>query len=314
MRIVTFRELPVGWETETALLKHLAFGASWDPRSLTPHRFEQKYPAYADYGGLCAVERGRVVSSLAILRFPFRARRGLVRCSGLGAVATLPTFSRRGFAKHLIREAHQRERADGSAFMLFYANRSQIAHALYEKLGYHDVLEFPRAIRRVPTHRDVLPEGWRWRTAARRDRTSIEHLFASIARRRYGFIRKGADWWPGPRGWFVLERRGELVAFARLEKEGRVVACQDAATRPGTTRALLLRCLESEASGSWLMLGTTLVHELRSVPGLREYAISRGSYSVLMGQSLEEPMRPSTIVHELGTDTPDFLIGASDSY
>lgn len=198
--------------------------------------------------------------------------------------------------------------------MLLYANCSQVAHALYEKLGYRDVLEFPRAIRWVPVHRYDLPAGWRWRPAARRDRNPIENLYSAIARRRCGFIREGMDWWPGPRGWFVLERKEELVAFAKLEKQGRILACEDAATRPGPTRALLLRCLESEASGAWLMLGTTLHHELRSLPRVRRYSIAHGSYSVLMGQSLHEFARPSKIRHELGADDSNFLIGATDSY
>lgn len=314
MRVVTFSELPAGWEAETVLLKHLVFGPSWDPRSLTPRRFEQRYPAYADYGGLCAIERGRVVSSFAVHRFPFRGRRGLVRCSGLGAVATQPAFSHRGFAKRLIQEAHRRERASGSAFMLLFTNRYQVAHALYEKVGYRDVLEFPRAIRRVPTGRNALPAGWRWRTASRRDRGPIEALYSSIARRRFGFTREGTNWWTGPREWFVLERRGELEAFAKLERQGQILVCQDAAMRPGPARTLLFRCLESEAAGAWMMVGTTLLRELRSVPGLRSYAISRGSYGVLMGLSLQESARPSTITHELGADDPDFLVGTSDSF
>lgn len=314
MRMVTFRDLPLGWETETVLLKHLSFGSSWDPHSLTPRRSEQAYPAYADYGGLCAIEQGKIASSLAVLRYPLRVRRGVVRCSGLGAVATQQRFSRRGFAQRLIQEAHRRERANGSAFMLHYANRSQVAHALYEKLGYCDVLEFPRAIRLVPTLRYDLPTGWVWRPSAGGDRSPIESLYSSIARLRYGFIREATDWWPGPEGWFVLEHQGKLVAFAKLEKQGRVLACEDAASRPGPSRALLLRCLESEASEEWLMLGTTLLRELRSVLARRKYSISRGSYSVLMARSLGESVRSPRIAHELGADDPDFLVGSMDSY
>ena len=321
MRILTFRELPQGWEADCVLLMHNAFGSSWDPRAVSTPRFERHYPRPAEYVGLCAVERGRIVSAVLTHRFPFRTRQTDGICSGLGAVATLPTHAGRGLARSLIEEVHRRERRSGSPFILLYTGRSIVAHALYESLGYHDVLEFPRAVRPVPKARRALPREWCWRRATRGDRRTIEGLRADLGRTRFGFTRQGVDWWPtrqwfapGPPEWFVLERDGRVVGYAGVTTEGQVRVCQEGMARTELARNLLLRSLESEASGRWLMIGSALIHELRKTPGIRAYTLEEGSYTVLMAKSLDGPFHQSDLIHELGSDRPDFLIGPADAF
>ena len=322
MRILTFRELPPGWEADSVLLMHNAFGSSWDPHALSTRRFGTDYPQRAEYVGLGAVERGRIVSSVAVHRFPFRTRRGDCTCSGLGAVATLPTHARRGLARSLIEEAHRRERLSGSPFMLLYTGRSILAHALYESLGYRDVLDFPRAVRPVPRTKRPLPAGWRWRRATHHDRRPIEELRADLGRARCGFTRQGVEWWPGPRRWFgpalqewfVLERHRHVVGYANLRTEGQVRACHEGMARTEQARGLLLRALESQASGGWLLLGSPVLDELRRAQGMHAYTPEEGSYGVLMAKSLGGSLSRSALVHELGTDCPGFLIGTADAY
>jgi GNAT superfamily N-acetyltransferase len=304
------------------LLTHNAFGSSWDPYEIGTPRFDRQYPRHADYVGLCAVERERIVSSVVVHRFPFRTRERNCICSGLGAVATLPAFTRRGLARRLIEEVHRRERESGSPFVLLYTGRSIVAHALYESLGYRDVLLFPRAVRWVPKHKRTLPRGWRWRRATLDDRQAIEELRKDLGRARLGFTREGVEWWPGPEkwfasgpeSWFVLERDRSICAYANLRTEGQLRACHEGMARTTLARRYLLSSLESEASGGWLLLGSPLIYELRQAPGIRAYILAQGSHSVLMAKSLDGFLRPSDLAHELGTDRPDFLIGVADSF
>ena len=301
---------------------HNAFGMSWNPLELSSRRFKERYPQRADYAGLCAEVEGRIVSSVAVHRFPFRTRRGDCVCSGLGAVATLPTHARRGLARKLIEQVHRRERRSGSRFILLYTGRSIVAHGLYESLGYHDVLEFPRSVRLVPKRNRTLPRGWGWRKTIRDDRRPIEALRADRGRSRYGFSRKGVDWWPGPRqwfapgahAWFVLERDRTVIGYASLTTDGQVRACHEGLARTEPARSVLLRALEAESSGRWLLLGSPLVDEFRKTPGLGAYTPESGSFGVLMAKSLDGPLRRSDLVHELGTDRPGFLIGTADAF
>jgi hypothetical protein len=198
--------------------------------------------------------------------------------------------------------------------MLLYTGRSIVAHGLYESLGYHDVLEFPIAARLVPPGKRALPRGWRWRRARQEDRHPIEELRAVLSEGRCGFSRVGVDWWSGPQGWFVLERDGNIVGYASLKTEGKLRACHEGMARTAMAQALLLRSLETEASGGWLLLGSPLLYELRGTPGIRAYRRERGSYTVLMAKSLNGPHIPFDLAHELGTDRPGFLIGVADFF
>jgi len=322
VRIVTFRELPSGGDADCVLLMHHAFGSSWDPGAIGTPSFEAQYPRHADYVGVCALDRGRVVSAVLVHRFPVRTRRGSGTCSGLGAVATLPTHTRRGLARTLIEEVHRRERENGSPFVFLYTGRSIVAHRLYESLGYHDVYDFPKAVRWVPVARRGLPRGWRWRRATIDDRQSIVGLRAELGRARFGFTREGVDWWPGAGrwfaperdSWFVLEQGRNVVAYAGLRAEGELRACNEAMARTLAARHYLLRSLESEAPRAWLLLGAPVLAELRGVSGLRAYRRAPSSYSVLMARSLDRPLRSHELIHELGTDRPGFLMGVADAF
>ena len=311
MKIVPIADLPVGWESQSVLLMHQAFGSSWDPRRLGK---ERQYPPYTDYVGLCAMEGDRIVASLAVHRFPFRSRVGDLQCSGLGGVATLPTHRGRGFAKLLIAEAHARERESGIPYCLLFTGRSSFAHSLYEKLGYRDVFEFPRAVREVTAAEARLPTRWGWRRAAPTDRRDIERIHGVRFENALGFTRRGVDWWPGAPGWFVLERNGRLRAYAKLEAQGSVKACHEAIGRDVAARRALLSSLEREVAGRWLLLGTGPLREFEGLPRARSYSQSVSSYGVLMAKALGGSPSRSTINHILGTDGRAFAFGSQDAF
>lgn len=281
MQIRTFLDLPNEWEPQIALLYNQPFGSSWDPRDIS-RRWKHRYPPLADYMGLCAVEGGNIVASLGVRRFPFRTRSRESTCSGLGGVATLPSHGRRGFARSLIEEAHRRERAAGSSFCLLYTGRSMVAHDLYESLGYRDVMDFPRAVRLIPHDASPPRRGWLWRKGRRSDRQAIEELHTRYAQGKFGFTRAGHHWWPGTTSNFVLEWNGSIRGYANLTKRGKVWTCFEGFACSGTERAALLKGLESETAGKWLLLGAGVLRDLRPFFGWNAFRFSKGSYEVLM--------------------------------
>lgn len=314
MRICTFRELPNGWEPSLVLLVHQAFGTSLDPRVLASERYRRDYPPFADYVGLCAWDRGRIAAGLLVRRIPFRTRHGDRILAGLGHVATRPEYRRRGLARTLITEAHRRERAQGTPFSLLYTGRSIVAHSLYEGLGYSDIFDFPRGTRLIPRNARGLPSPWRWRRARTSDRSSIEKLHARVVRGRYGFIREGHDWRWVPREYFALEEGPRLRGYARMERQGNVYACFEAAADSLPARRTLLRAMEHQVAGRWLVLGGTVLRESLPVMDQAHYDLSESSHDVLMATSLTGRMSTTALSHELGADDPRFAIGNQDFF
>lgn len=314
MRIRTFHELTKGWEASDVLLIHHAFGSSWDPRDLSSERFRRAYPAFADYVGLFACDRGRIAAGLMIRRLPFRTRHGVQIVAGVGHVATQPDQARRGLARSLLVEAHRREREHGTSFALLYTRRSIVAHSLYEEMGYRDLTEFPRATRLIPARTPALVRPWRWRPAKARDRSAIEQLHARSVDGRYGFTRTGGHWRWEPRDHFVLEEGRRLRGYAKLERQEGVYGCFEATAGPAKARRKLLKGLEHQASGHWLVLSENALREAAPVMGRTPYAVSESSHFVLMGASLRARMGAKELAHELGTDDPDFAIGDQDFF
>lgn len=311
MKVVPFRELPVGWEAQNVLLMHQAFGSSWDPRRLGR---EHQYPPFADYLGLCALDEGKLVASVTVHRFPFRTREGEVISAGLGSVATLPTHRGRGLARKLVEEAHAREREAGIPFCFLYTGRSNVAHTLYEHLGYRDVLEFPRAVRHIPARARRLPAGWVWRKARATDRQVVEHIHALRTRNALGFTRRGFDWWSGPSGWFLVERDGRPRGYGQVEVQGKIKGCHEAIGLDRAARRVVLSALEGHAAGSWLLLGSASMRELGTERARARYTLSPGSYGVLMAAPLKTPTDAQNLGHLLGVDSPTFAHGSQDAF
>ena len=318
-RILPIDDLPNGWEIDNVLLMHQAFGSSWDPRTLGRYR-KRPYPRSSEYVSLASVVGPRVVASLEVLRFPFRTRTGLATFSGLGGVATAPDMGRQGLARALILEAHRRERAAGSPFMLLYTGRTGGAHRLYESLGYRDVLEFPRAARAVPTNAPAPSGHWQWRPARSVDRRAILQVHRTSVAGSCGFTREGIDWLPrefGKRrggGWYVLLRSGRLVGYALLQQQGEVQNCGEAATLQLDAVGPLIRGCEFSARGRWLMFGAHPFRAWRRHLLARGYRESRGSYGVLMAASLLANTRPDAVRHAIGADSRSFACGSMDAF
>jgi GNAT superfamily N-acetyltransferase len=314
MRILTFRELPTGWEASHVLLVHQAFGTSWDPRVLTSEKFCRSYPPFADYVGLCAWDEGRILAAVLVRRIPFRTRHGDRFVAGLGHVATSPDHRRRGLARALIAEVQRREEAQGTPFSLLYTGRSIVAHSLYQELGYSDILDFPRATRLLPRNAPGLVPPWGWRLARATDLPRIEELHAHAVRCQYGFTRADCHWRSRPREYCVLEENRRLRGYARLERQGSVYVCFEAVASSLTARRILLRALERQVAAKWLVLGGSALRDFLPILAGTPYEVSQSSHDVLMARSLVGTMSPEALSHELGTDDPRFAIGSQDFF
>jgi predicted acetyltransferase len=68
---------------------------------------------------------------------------------GIYGVATLPGFTRKGVSMTLMDRAHQYFQMKGYRFSFLVTNHALVAHSLYVKLGYSDLLVFPNAYKVV---------------------------------------------------------------------------------------------------------------------------------------------------------------------
>ncbi|HEX6383682.1 MAG TPA: GNAT family N-acetyltransferase [Anaerolineae bacterium] len=148
------------------------------------------FPFFAVY----AVEGDTVVGQVGVFRLPMTSMNGPDEVGGVWAVSTHPAYRGRGVASLLLDEAHVRMRAAGLRFSTLGTNIYRVAHALYEKHDYSDVISPAYVLARC----DILPDqpGLRAEPAGVGRLHLADQLFEQIAGSCLGFARRHTPFFP----------------------------------------------------------------------------------------------------------------------
>jgi len=147
LKVSTYREL----ESKDGLLPLLDHAFNWifDERQFDD--FMKIDPRLKNSPvGFCALENGRIIGYVGVMDVTTRTLGdALEQVGGLYGVTTLPGFTRRGIFTTLMGKAHEYFREKGYRFSFLGTSPALVAHRLYEKLGYTDVVEYPSAYKVV---------------------------------------------------------------------------------------------------------------------------------------------------------------------
>ena len=137
VQILTLEELRPEHEAGVAGLRYIAHSDLYGTEVLRRWR-DWGFPL-ADYLALYAVEGDDVLATVEVHRPRFVLPRGVETVAGLAYVATRPRSARQGLAQRLISEVFEREKSAGLRWVLLWTGKHNVAHGLYEKLGFSDV-------------------------------------------------------------------------------------------------------------------------------------------------------------------------------
>jgi GNAT superfamily N-acetyltransferase len=291
LRIVDFGDLPPSAEASVHLLD---MSAGWGPIGFSWLKEMRGlgYPA-ADYVGVYAVEGGEVQSMVRVLRVPFSTTEGRETVSAIQGVVTRRDRSRHGLARKLLGEVHLREKAAGSRFVLLMTGHSNMAHNLYNSMGYFDLYTPPLAMRRS-RGRTTRPKGYELRKVRSGDSRVIESLHADATRGRLGFTPRAAhilDWvfrlgFVKQESLRLILREGEPLGYLELQKNPGWVQSDELVLRDPAAAEDVESLIESEADGGWVALRGTSVRDHFGALRRRRYSITDYSYYGLLGLSL----------------------------
>lgn len=177
------------------------------------------FPYFAVY----AVEGRMVAGQVGVFRLPMVSCTGADEVGGVWAVSTHPAFRGQGVASLLLDEAHARMVAAGLRFSTLGTDSYRVAHVLYQKHGYSDVLSPAMAMGRA----DVLPgpAGLRAKAAGVERLALADRLFEQCARDHLGFARRHTPFFPflyarsylSPQGLWLIWRGEDAVGYAVVE-------------------------------------------------------------------------------------------------
>jgi predicted acetyltransferase len=143
MKILTYRELKS--KDELLPLLDNAFGWPFNPR--TYEKLVKIDPRLTNSPvGFCAVENERVIGYVGVMDLATQTSDGNVEyVGGIYGVATLPSHARKGISTALMNRVHEHFRERNYRFSLLCTSHTLVAYAMYQKLGYTDLLERPSA-------------------------------------------------------------------------------------------------------------------------------------------------------------------------
>ncbi len=321
MRTLSYDELTPGLHQDRALVHLAAFGGIASPRSIDELR--RRSNRLAEYVGMFAVEDDRVIGQVFVERLPYEFPDGPALLTGIAAVATRPDRRRAGVARTLLAEVLARERAEGREHAVLWTDRSWVAHALYERLGFRDVYSPPWVVGappRVPGS-SVPVEGIRPATAE--DCDALEELHDRACSERLGFRRR-------PRGslsaWAaagridpsatlrIVSRGGRLAGYAHLDRAPSRVVCGELVALSSSARRDLLREVGRSAEGRPVAFQHTLVTDDPHLLARRGSVDSPVSGRVLMAARLGRAWSSSEAIGKFATDDPRFVCLAGDRF
>lgn len=270
------------------------------------------FPCFAVY----AVADRTVIGQVGIFRLPVITTVGAAEVGGVWAVATHPAYRGQGVASLLLDEAHSRMAAAGLQFSTLGTSLHGVAHALYEKHGYRDILTPARVL----VHRSQLPvpAGLRAEPAGDDDLDLADRLFEQAARGYLGFARRHTPFFP------FLHARGYLGAQALwlLWQGNRAVGYAVATTANPLLhiRSLLLPVgIALPAVAALVQATRALYVEARlDDPGMAAafaqagFQVTRQSWDVFMVKPLVASATVETFHQLYGVDSGRFLISPLD--
>jgi GNAT superfamily N-acetyltransferase len=320
MRILTFDELTPSLELDRALVHLSAFGGVFARPKVDLIRSRLGF--FSEYVGVFAVDRGRLLGQVFVLRIPYRFRDGAGVVGGIAAVGTQPDRARAGIAGALLHEAHRRERESGIERTALWTNRSWGAHNLYEELGYRDVYSSPWVLH-APLPRGRRRSAPGVRAGRRGDLAAIDRLHTRLFADRFGYHRR-------PKGFsrtelllgeldpakhlLVARRQGRLQGYARFDPNPSRVLCGELVAQDSATKARLIAGIARVAGPRPFVFQHTWVNDPPSPLGRPGYVATRGGWYRMMGCDLRRSWSDTEAVQTFGSDDDSFVCLSGDRF
>ena len=232
------------------------------------------------------VENGKIVGHVGVMDLATRTIEGNVEyVGGIYGVATLAGYTRKGVCTTLMKKAHEYFREKDYPFSLLSTSPALIAHSLYEKMGYVDILEYPSAYK--PFDENVARSS-RLEKIMRFDLDKICRIYNLFVRGRTGLVVRD-------KAYFRMLKKVEGIKSRQciVQNNGYAILSEDktrtwikelvALSQAGLRR--LIQMVESRAKGP-ICDRTVLDGKLFETYADRGYITQNRGYGVMMCKSL----------------------------
>jgi predicted N-acetyltransferase YhbS len=319
---ITVPDLPPGYElrgateAEIPAITVINEGIFHQPREFFVARYRNYPGARAEHSRIVLYD-GRPVSHIRLYQHPLSFCGATVNAWAIGDVCTLPEFRHKGLGSALLQDCARYTRAQGSPLLMVHAGR----WGFYENFGWDSVLlpALKLDVNAFPL--EALPdEGYLTRSFGEPgDLWQVAAVHSQYIRGRSLIRQRDLYYWNNQHIWdevgtnlgFILvEKRGQVVAYARMWRDGDIV---ESAYLPDEERAALVsfqrlirqaRLLKYPAVSGQLPADHPIWRATQSLPGVERTDDDQVMLRVLDLHGLFSAILPALSDHLRASRTP----------
>ena len=208
MKFKLYDEVDPEQANEIMLISH---GAPNTPKSVAKVKLQD--PFCSPWFRMYALEGDRVVAQVGAAYPTIETTEGTVKAGFVEAVAGMPNFARRGYAKALMKKVHEQMLDDGIEVFILGTSKTLVAYSMYPKVGYHDMIPFNWGLKNRQKYSDT---GINMKIRRHKIEDG-DRMFKEFAEGQLGFVHR-PDWYPQLRSSWGDEVYGKAVTFQRNEE------------------------------------------------------------------------------------------------
>jgi GNAT superfamily N-acetyltransferase len=272
-----------------------------------------------EYFALYAVEKGKVLSQVGVVTIDTKTSSELEKVGFIWGVCTRPKAARRGYAKKLLNEAHERLGHEDIRYSFLGTGKSLVAYDLYDKLGYMDFMTFDRGLK--VCIKDGEKELDVTYSSSVRNEIIVE-LFAKYSKDLLGFIQRPNNFLDVRKAWSwmpfnlvgAFKKRGKHIGYIVASKEGKVIRIRELCCPKIEDIGRCIAAFENKLKPDYLLLDGITGSFLKNAFTKFSFKIFTDSWGILMVKDLNDKHQIKQIRDMYGVGEEKFSMTPIDEY
>ncbi len=217
-------------------------------------RTDERLPEWG--GKLFLKNEDEEVLGTASLLYP-RARtvNGIEKVGGIKSVCSRPSKARKGVARKLLNELHDKMRKKSVNYSTLYTWKGFVAHNLYQDLGYRDLHKIPMAYKKVEDKSSPV------RLESGKDSEFVKKLYEKSVDNLYGLTVREDSFWevadvlghPNNDHLHIAYEGGEKIGYALFKQRRNHMLCNEICAMEERDVSKILAAMEERSSTDYIV-------------------------------------------------------------
>ncbi|UCG70718.1 MAG: GNAT family N-acetyltransferase [Thermoplasmata archaeon] len=272
-----------------------------------------------NYFALYAVEKEKVLGQVGVVTVDTKTSFGTEKIGFIWGVCTRPKYARRGYAKKLMNEAHERLAHEDIRYSFLGTGKSMVAYGLYDQLGYKDFLTFNRRLKACnKTEQKGLDVTY---SSSIRNEIIVE-LFTKYSKDLLGFVKRPDNFLDVRKAWSwmpynligAFKEGNKSIGYIVASTEGKIVRIRELCCPKIADIGKCIAAFENKFKPDYVLLDGIISSFQGNVYIKSGFKLFTGSWGILMVKDLDDKHSIKQIRNIYGVEEEKFSMTPIDEY